>query len=248
MAAPRTIVLVLCLCLAAACLGLWPLVSKAYESPLPYDFAGPAPDSMTFDASYDAYISSNTADVNYGDDVELWVGLFSSGATQVRRQTLLWFDISALPAEAIIDSATLELAQIQADGETAYQIWPHQVTGAWAEATVTWASAPAAASAGDPAATLTYDPGVKTWDVSHIVQTWQAGAQNLGILLLGDATTVGYRVFRSRENSGGPGHLTIHYHISGADTPTPTATVTHTPTPTVTPDLSIKLYLPLIFG
>jgi len=180
---------------------------------------------MSFDVLVDSWIGSNTINSNFGDDPEVWVGVFSYGEVKVQRRTLLWFDISALPADAIVDSATLELVQIRADGEESYQIWPHQITGGWAEEEVTWENAPFSVSAGDPATSLDTAPGVEIWGVSGIVQAWQAGAGNFGILLSGDGTTVGTRAFRSAENSGVPPRLNIYYHQPADETPEPPARV-----------------------
>jgi hypothetical protein len=233
MAAPRVMVPVLSF--AVLCLGLWASAGNATESPLSLGSSAPASDSMSFDVVYDSWINADLTTTNYGADKELWVGLYDpqTGKTYERR-TLLWFDIAALPADAIVDSATLELTQTAASGETSYPIWPYLLTSDWSEYTVTWNDQPSWVSAGDPSTTLDADPGVKTWDVSGIVQNWRKGAKNNGILLVGDGKTVGTRVFGSRESESAPGRLTIYYHEPEPDTPTPTSTMTHTPTPTPT--------------
>ena len=232
MAAPR--VMVLLLCIAALCLGLSTSAGSAHGSALPLVFSAPASESMSFDVGHDAWISSDTTGANYGYDKELWVGLVNPSAKTYEYRTLLWFDISALPADAIVDAAALELTQTAAEGEKTLRIWPYQITGGWDEYTVTWNSRPSSASAGDPATTVDMTSGLKQWDVSKIVQGWRAGAKINGILLTGDGTTVGTRVFGSRESESGPGRLTIYYHKPAADTATPTATRTRTPTPTAT--------------
>jgi hypothetical protein len=233
MAAPRVMVPVLSL--AVLCLGLWASAGNATESPLSLGSSAPASDSMSFDVVYDSWINADLTTTNYGADKELWVGLYDpqTGKTYERR-TLLWFDIAALPADAIVDSATLELTQTAASGETSYPIWPYLLTSDWSEYTVTWNDQPSWVSAGDPSTTVDADPGVKTWDVSGIVQNWRKGAKNNGILLVGDGKTVGTRLFGSRESESGPGRLTIYYHEPEPDTPTPTSTLTQTPTATPT--------------
>lgn len=237
MAAPRMLTLILCLCLAAICLGPSILVSHAGESPRLHDLSAPASDSMTFLAARDAWINADAVQTTYGSLEELWVGINTFSGKMDQRQALVGFDISALPADAIVDSAALELTQTGHFSSQPCQIWPYQVTAAWEEYTVTWANRPASASAGDPPATLDATLGVETWDVTRIVQAWQAGAENHGILLTGDGVTAGARVFASRESTSVPGRLTITYHRPG-DTPTPTETLavapTHTETPTPT--------------
>lgn len=212
MAAPRVVVLSLIFFLISSPQGLWNPGGKLPENLVPQEQSALTSGSMTFEAAYDSWISSNTSDTNNGDDVDLWVGVFSYGVVKVERRMLLWFDISNLPGGVIIDSAVLELWQTRADGAQSYQIWPHEITGDWEEGEVTWQNAPPYVSRGDPPTTVDYEPGVyKLWDVTNIVQAWQTGAENNGILLAGDGTTVGTRVFRSRENIMEPGQLTIYY-------------------------------------
>jgi hypothetical protein len=214
MSVTRMNLLSLILGLVFAHQGLWSPANNAPQNPAPVEQTAATSSSMSFEVSYDSWTSSNTSETNNGDDVDLWVGVFSYGTVKVERRMLLWFDISGLPAGAIMDSATLELSQTRADGAESYQIWPHEVSGNWQEDEVTWQNAPPYISAGDPATTVDYESGVyKLWDVTKIVQSWLAGAENNGILLAGDGTTVGTRVFRSRENISEPGLLTITYHM-----------------------------------
>lgn len=216
MATSRRTRFILPLCFAVICLGLIQFTGKAREMPPSLERAITFYNSMSFEVSYDSWISSNTSENNYGDDKELWVGVFSYGVQKVERQTLLWFDISGLPEGAVVDGAVLEMSQTRADGVESYQIWPYMITGEWQEGEVTWQNAPNAFNLGDPAASLDYTPGIKSWDVTKIVQDWQADPQYNGILLAGDGTTVGTRVFRSRENISFPGLLTISYHMMGS--------------------------------
>lgn len=212
MATSRRIRFVLPLYFAVICLGLIQFTGKAREMPPSLERAITFYNSMSFEVSYDSWISSNTSENNYGDDKELWVGVFSYGVQKVERQTLLWFDISGLPEGAVVDGAVLEMSQTRADGVESYQIWPYKITGEWQEDGVTWQNAPNAFNLGDPAASLDYAPGIKSWDVTKIVQDWQTDQQINGILLAGDGTSVGTRVFRAHENIGDPPRLRIDYH------------------------------------
>ena len=56
---------------------------------------------MSFDVGYDSWINSDATGTNYGYDKELWVGLVDPSAKTYEFRTLLWFDISALPADPI---------------------------------------------------------------------------------------------------------------------------------------------------
>ena len=205
------------LCLAAACLGLFAFVSNAQVA-LPSVHS--ASDSMSFEAARDSWINADAVTTTYGSLEDLWVGINTFSGKMDQRQALVGFDISALPADAIVDSAALELTQTNFFSDLPCQIWPYQIAGAWDEYTVTWATRPESASAGDPPVTLSASPGPKTWDVTRIVQAWQAGAENHGILLTGDGVTVGARIFAARESTSVPGRLAITYHRPG-DPPTP---------------------------
>ncbi len=161
----------------------------------------------------------------------------------MKRETLLWFDVSGLPAGAIVDSAKLELMLVATYDAEQLNIWPYQVLDDWGEMSVTWNGRPPSSSAGDPAASVDTALGVKQWDVTKIVKAWRAGAKDYGILLAGDGMTLGTRVFgtRGRRRSRPP-----HHHLSSARGPqrpprqlqgrgqlppprTPTPTVTEPP-------------------
>lgn len=218
MAAPRVVVLSLIFFLISSLQGLWNPGAETQENLVPREQSALISGSMTFEAAYDSWISSNTPDTNHGDDVDLWVGVFSYGEVKVERRLLLWFDIYDLPPGAIIDSAELELWQTRADGEQSYQIWPHEITGDWEQGQVTWQNAPPFVAVGDPPTSVDYTPGVyKQWDVTNIAKAWQAGDENNGILLAGDGTTVGTRVFRSSETIMEPGLLTIYFQYPEYD-------------------------------
>jgi hypothetical protein len=234
MATSRLKLLMICLCLAVAGLALGAFAASPGASPRAVEAGAPLAESLSVLAGRDAWLNADAVTTNYGRDDDLWTGIFTYSGKMDERRLLVWFDISALPANAIVDSAQLEMTQTRASGAESYALWPYQITGAWGEYSVTWENRPAASSAGDPPVVVNAVSGVKSWDVTRMAQAWQAGAQNHGILLLGDGTTVGARVYASRESQDAPGRLTIHYHLPGNNTPTPTSTATATSTPTST--------------
>jgi len=213
----RVVGIALCISVAAACLGMLALVGNA-QVLLPSTHS--ASDSMSFEATRDSWINADAVQTTYGSLEEMWVGINTYSGKMDQRQALVGFDISALPADAIVDGAVLELTQINHFSDLPCQIWPYQIAGAWDEYTVTWNNRPVSTSAGDPPVTLNASPGRKMWDVTKIVQAWQAGAENHGILLTGDGVTAGARIFASRESTSVPGRLTINYHRPG-EPPTP---------------------------
>jgi hypothetical protein len=218
-------------CLAALCFGLWTSAGHADESPPRADPSG-LTTSVSLDAQSDSWINADWVATNYGADKELWVGMYGQAGKAYERRTLLWFDVSALPAGALVDAAELELYQTAAYDTKYLDVWPLRIVDYWEEMAVTWSTQPPATSDGDPAQSLDMTAGTKSWSVTGIVQSWRGGAKNYGILLQGDGKTLGTRVFSSRESS--PGRLIITYHVPPPPTSTPTRTPTRTPTPTAT--------------
>ena len=218
MAAPRVMVPILCLCAAVFCLGLWTSAGNAYESPSPLDVSTPASSSMSFGVARDSWINADAVTANYGADKELWVGLYNQAGKTYERRALLYFDISGLPADAIVDSAGLELSQVAAYDAAQLNIWPYQVVDYWDEASVTWSDSPPLASTGDPATTVDKSSGVKVWDVTKIVQSWRAGAKNYGILLAGDGKTLGHARFRFPRILSRPPHRLLSSSLDAGRT------------------------------
>ena len=194
----------------------------------------------------DSWIDANQPGANFGGDASLHVGQAVDPTTGQlgERQTLAQFDLSGLPAGAIIVNATLQLYQTAASGSDAYQIRPDAALASWQEAAVTWNNRPATGNQGDPAVTLDYASGWKQWDVTQIVRAWHTGqTPNYGIALVG-LNPVGVppseRVFASRNATVWP-TLTIVYEsgatatLTATSTPTRTATASSTRTPTRTP-------------
>jgi hypothetical protein len=197
------------------------------------------PTQLVLTAVADAWIDEVTAGTNYGSDPSLHVGRYLDPSTGLlsTRWTLVQFNLESLPTNATILTATLELYQTGASGFDAYQIRPDAVSRPWNEATVTWANKPPAANLGDPPRSLDYAMGVKQWDVIHIVQAWQSGTPNYGIMLVGidiAGMPPSERIFSAREGTASPPRLIIEYTVESAATNTPTRTPTTTPSPTAT--------------
>ncbi len=198
--------------------------------------------TLTLYAVEDSWIDAeNTAD-NHGADVNLEVGRVLSRAAY-DHQALVRFDLTALPADAIITQARLQLFQNNGQGAAdGYNIWPDAISGRWLETTVTWANKPAAANMGDRAAYLNLTTGWKEWYVTNIVEYWAAHRdQNYGILLRGDGATLAWRAFYARDYGEAAPRLIVDYRQptatstpTAAHSPTPTPTRTRTATPTAT--------------
>ncbi len=147
----------------------------------------------------DSYIKQEMQDERRGTDIELKVKTESGKLMR----SLLRFDLSSLPTDAIVSSATLSLwVKEVRDGNAT--IRAHQVTASWNEAEVTWKARDKAANllwaglGGDyNAAVLSSHNVVKdvknywaTWNVTSATTGWiSAPATNFGLILESPVTS-----------------------------------------------------------
>jgi len=216
----------------------------------------------------DTRISQENPTRNFAED-DLFLGMRGRVATLIR------FDVSSIPSDAIVQQATLGLyvwgygnRPPEASINAAYV-----VNRPWNEAEATWQRATAASlwtvqgCAGVPTdrSNVPLDPQALyqreewyTWDVTGAVQGWVGDSgNNRGLLLQQTNVSVGGEYFiRASEHldSGVRPYLRVQYALP-TPTPTPTLTPTRTQTPTITPTPTITLtptpriryhYLPLI--
>ena len=81
----------------------------------------------------DSWIDAEHTADNHGAAVSLEVGRVMSRAAY-DHQTLVRFDLTALPADAIITQARLQLFQNNGQGASdGYSIWPDAISGRWTE-------------------------------------------------------------------------------------------------------------------
>ena len=188
---------------------------------------------VTLYAIADATISSVSPGTNYGTATSLEVQ--SSGRTYQR--ALLRFDVhGALPANAVIDSARLELFLTASSGEPRVQFVATNLLSDWSESAVTWNDRPPTTGPSTVpfwvSATLSEWQG---WDVTPIVQAWNVGHE-YGLVLRGaDGAPNFHRTFASAEYARYTPRLIVNYHLTRPTlTPTPSATARQTPTRTLT--------------
>ena len=189
---------------------------------------------------------------NYVNDNRLYA--YTYPANRVGQAIVMKFDLSQIPAGAVIQSATLQMYLIDMDGNTSdpnYNVSLHQIinrnpdvaraTGLTADGVNRWTTnsccqnnAPMAQSDISPAravTTVNRTLGVKTWDAMQIVQAWRnAPASNYGVLLNAD-TTKGidrFRTFGSAQHSTASMRpsLRIVYNTSSTSTPADTTAPT----------------------
>ena len=192
------------------------LLAGPQVNPVAGRIAVPAVDaSVTLTAVADTMLNSAAPGTNYGSLSDFQVAYAPAG----EQVALVRFDLSALPAGAIVDSATLRLYQIDATGATPVNVSVYPVTSSWDESTVTWAT-PLTTELFGLVASLDSTLGVyKTWDVTTYAQSWvDAPAGNHGLLIRGPFSGADYaRAFESRELAGHVPQLAITYHLPPPD-------------------------------
>lgn len=192
----------------------------------------------------DATVLYDDRDVNTGSSTFLGIG--GSGSNSAH-EILLRFDVSSVPANAVVSSAIICLTYSSDTADAGDTVSAYRPARAWVESEVTcndWSSGnlwagPCLSGAGDKISLSV----VGSFAVAHaaplgtvysfsiagsIVETWLGGV-NDGLMLLGD-DAAGYFLFYSSDYS------TASYRPSLALVYTvPTDTPTNTPTPTLTP-------------
>lgn len=88
-------------------------------------------------AGVDAYISALNPTTNYETDQGLFVGEMNSGVGDIR-SSLLKFDLSSIPANAVINSAVLSLWLALDESDNARTARVYRQKRAWVESQVTW--------------------------------------------------------------------------------------------------------------
>jgi hypothetical protein len=123
----------------------------------------------------DSFINNESTGTNYnGEDLEVYTG--DDGGMLV---SLLGFDLSAYSGMTI-NSATLYIYAVEienADMSFGFK----RITSSWAEASVTWATAPSAAATVYNTTTWSVDAGWKTVDLTSLVQAAADGSDFYGI-------------------------------------------------------------------
>jgi hypothetical protein len=177
----------------------------------------------------DAQIGAAAPTKNYGSSTAFVTG----GTLDEPKRALLRFDLSAIPVDAQIESASLTLAELKVAG--AGTVRAHRVTAPWSEPTVTWNSF---GDAFDPALSASFSSGAGAGTVAlgALVQTWvEHPLANHGLLLEQDAPAATF--FKSSEYAikGDRPKLSLCYIVPDR---------THAPAPLVCKDASFDPVTP----
>ena len=164
---------------------------------------------------YDAVIASNLPDSNDGNGDRLYLGGDLSG----EQQSLIQFDLSAIPSTAVIDAATYEMYMLTMGSEL---VRLHQVTMPWEETAVTWNSFNQAYMQQAEGYFTNNLTGTHAVDVTNLVQNWVNGSNaNHGLLLEQNSGSVDhgksseYPIINTRPA------LHVCYHVADNTLPPP---------------------------
>lgn len=160
-------------------------------------------------ASKDSYVNSTSADTNYGKSTSLRVGHVIVPVTTNYR-SLVAFNLSALPSDAVILSATLQLYQTSGSG---FSVKAQALTGSWTETAVTWNNKPAGTTVDERNGGLDADSWFR-WDLTPMAIKWYDGSlTNNGVQIIFDMGTNNSRYFNSREATENQPELVVRYQL-----------------------------------
>ncbi|HDK26249.1 MAG TPA: DNRLRE domain-containing protein [Candidatus Atribacteria bacterium] len=130
----------------------------------------------------DTWVTRFRKDENYGYNEHLFIGRFDGDV----ERALLQFNVSDIPANAVIVSSDLQLYQYNTWGSLEnFTIGAHRITSSWLLHTVTWNSKVSFDSS--PVGTCEVLPSAGTWlswDITSLLQGWVNGTiSNYGVLL-----------------------------------------------------------------
>lgn len=173
-------------------------------------------------AGKDAVLDSRLGTTNFGSSSDVMSVAWTNGGTPTTGRTLLEFDLSAIPAGAIINSAELSLygytsvsngshSSLSGSNESYIQ----RVTTSWNENTVTWNTQPSVTTAGQAVlAQSTFSPqDYLNIDVTAMVQAMMTSGNNGFMLRLATESYYRRMIFGSSDNSNSALHpkLVINY-------------------------------------
>lgn len=162
--------------------------------------------SRDFGPSDDAYVDSRD-DTTHGYKPYMLVGRQQSPIGV--QASLLRFDLSDLPDDAVIDEAILHVFVESGTGAETVTIDLHPLEGEWNEKSVTFSDAP---DVGPVYATAmdVGDLGWTEWDVTQLVQEWVSGKRdNHGVGLAGPVKGEYTRQLASKESANEKHHPTL---------------------------------------
>jgi hypothetical protein len=165
---------------------------------------------------------------NHATNTSLHVTAWTYSGNQTTTRVLLDFDLSAIPAGAVVNSATLNLFYNPTSGfnneqqSGANEGAIYRITNSWSENTVTWNNQPAYTTAGAVSypASVNYDDDL-TADVTQLIQLYvDSPSISHGFLLkLNDEQSYRARMFASSDHATSALHpeLIVTYTATGIE-------------------------------
>jgi hypothetical protein len=171
--------------------------------------------------SQDSYVNTNSANTNYGANASMVVDI--SGGGLGSQHALMQFDVSSMPANATISSATLTVNATANGGATNLNLY--RLNEAWTENQVTWNERVTGTNWGTLAGSITGGvqaslntglTGLHSWTVTTLVQSWYATpANDHGLMIAGPDTGGTTVTYESNEGTTAP-QLVINYTVPQA--------------------------------
>jgi len=175
----------------------------------------------TLAPSQDSYVNTNSDTTNYGANASMVVDI--SGGGLGSQHALLQFDLSSMPANATISSATLTVNATANGGAANLNVY--QLNEAWTENQVTWKQRVTGTNWSTQGGTITGGvqanlntglTGLHSWDITTLVQSWYTTPANNNGLMIASPDTGGTTVtYESNEGTTAP-QLVINFTVPQA--------------------------------
>lgn len=172
----------------------------------------------------DMYIRQGDNGKNYGTCSSLYM----TGMNGDAKRPCFKFDLTGIPANAIIDSAKFILTAVSGTSTPSYTVNVHRITSSWSEGsacggagTPNWSTLNTQFNTTASASTNVDDAGVYSWNVKSLVEGWVANSStNYGMMLkfaTENWTSYNLKYFASKEYSdaGCRPKLLVSYHTPG---------------------------------
>jgi hypothetical protein len=190
-----------------------------------------APDNSTAqDSTYwpsqDTFIASGNPNGNYGSSPNMGIGYSSSGGYGEMRM-LLHFNLSSIPVNATINSATIYVYQYAALGYSNMDFQAQYAVTPWNEYNATWNNANYIGGAALPVGDFPNTLGWLSFNGVKLIQSWVNGSEpNYGLIITGneDPLANSSRWFYSSNAGSNPPYIDIIY------TANPTVSINPLPT------------------
>jgi len=227
-------------------------------TPTPTATSTGGPFTKVFQHGLDGYtgVQDTTLNASYANTTHGFRSTLVLAVRELPQSIILKFDLSALPAYATIQEATLDLYVHPDSDDKPINIAAYRVLRFWRADEATWNEAMAGTAWGLPGCNLegvdreatpllslplNHDNTWVSMSLTNLVQEWvRAPQNNQGILLAASAPAVVQYYINSSEfwQEELRPRLLVTYHTMATATPTITSTPTISPTPSRTPTLT----------